>query len=342
VSAGADGAAERAAHAVRRRLRELLPGGLGDDAQAPLEAQQLGAAEAPRLAAAQPIEGHAVRAVRVAAGDGQAAALVAFLDGTQKSVVVHYADGLPVVHGTVAAVVRARRGRTMTTWARPIVEQRLYAPCAHLAPGVRDAVAGAGLPGVDTTEPGPDGAAPPPHPLALLERAVHFVQADRERAERELAEEWCRREGDGLRAVLVVDGGIQGSDHLAGAPCVLGVVKSHRTLYADGAALRTVLGLARGERSTAFRVSVGRRAPVASWYLRLRDPAGRDPMWGLVRVEAALPDAADAPALLTRRADAISRALLAEVAPLALPDARWDKMVYPIRDCEQFLRALSV
>ena len=75
---------------------------------------------------------------------------------------------------------------------------------------------------------------------------------------------------------------------------------------------------------------------------RLRDPAGRDPMWGLVRVEAALPDAADAPALLTRRADAISRALLAEVAPLALPDARWDKMVYPIRDCEQFLKALSV
>jgi hypothetical protein len=65
-------------------------------------------------------------------------------------------------------------------------------------------------------------------------------------------------------------------------------------------------------------------------------------MWGLVRIEAALPGAAESPALLTRRADAISRALLAEVAPLALPDARWDKMVYPIRDCEQFLRALSV
>ncbi len=38
--------------------------------------------------------------------------------------------------------------------------------------------------------------------------------------------------------------------------------------------------------------------------------------------------------------DAASRAVLAEAAPLALPDGRWDKMVYPIRDCEQFLKAI--
>lgn len=328
-------------HVVRRRLRELLPGGLGDGAAPPLEAQAHGTPEAPRLVSAQPIEGHALRAVRTdAASDVTPAVLVAFLDGTQASHVVHYDQGLPIVLGRVAAVVRARRGRTLTTWARPVVEHRLYAPCAHLAPATRAVLADAGLPVVDTTQPDAGGEPPAPHPLALLERAVHFVQADRERAERELAERWCRREGDGLRAALCVDGSIQGSEHLAGAPCVIGIVKSHRTLYADGAALRTVLGLARGERSSAFRVSVGRRQPVASWYLRLRDPAGRDPMWGLVRIEAALPDAGEAPAALTRRADAISRAVLGEVAPLSLPDARWDKLVYPIRDCEQFLRAV--
>jgi hypothetical protein len=26
--------------------------------------------------------------------------------------------------------------------------------------------------------------------------------------------------------------------------------------------------------------------------------------------------------------------------PLALPDSRWDKMVYGVRDCEEFLRAV--
>jgi hypothetical protein len=26
--------------------------------------------------------------------------------------------------------------------------------------------------------------------------------------------------------------------------------------------------------------------------------------------------------------------------PVSLPDSRWDKMVYGIRDCEEFLKAL--
>lgn len=339
-------------HGVRRRLRALLAAGggagraggagdLADAAGAPLEAQALGAPEPPRCVAATPIEGHAVRArrVEVAATDAPPT-LAAFLDGTQASHVVRYDAGLPVVFGTVAAVVRARRGRTMSTWASPRLERRLYAPCAYLPPRVCAALADAGVPVVDTTQPDASGERPGAHPFALLDRAVHFVQADRERAERELAELWCTREGHPERAVLVVDGSIQGSEPLAAAPCVIGIVKSHRTLYAEGSALATVLALGRAERSTVFRVSAGRRAAVASWYLRLRDPAGRDPLWGLVRVEAALPDAGAPPDALTRRADRISRAVLAEAAPLALPDARWDKLVYPIRDCEQFLRAI--
>ena len=334
-------------HTARGRLHALLAGagvagGAVDGEGAPLEAQSLGAPEPARVVAAAPVEGHALRARRVeGVRDGEAPlAFTAFLDGTQSSHVVRYHDGWPVVWGTVAAVVRARRNRAMTTWGRgPRVERRLYAPCAYLPPAVCGALHAVGVPVRDTTEPGPDGAPPPAHPLALLDRAVHFVQADRERAERELAEEWCRRQPlEG--GLLLVDGSIQGSDQVAAARCAVGVVKSHRTLYAEGDALRLVLALGAGERSTAFRVSVGRRAPVASWYLRLRDPAGRDPMWGLVRLEAALPDAGEAPDAAARRFDAASRAVLAEAAPLALPDGRWDKMVYPIRDCEQFLKAI--
>jgi hypothetical protein len=42
-----------------------------------------------------------------------------------------------------------------------------------------------------------------------------------------------------------------------------------------------------------------------------------------------------------QRADEVSRWILGEAAPLALPDARWDKMVYGVRDCEEFLRAIQ-
>ena len=43
---------------------------------------------------------------------------------------------------------------------------------------------------------------------------------------------------------------------------------------------------------------------------------------------------------IAARADEVSRWILAEVSPLALPDSRWDKMVYGVRDCEEFLRAI--
>jgi hypothetical protein len=327
---------------VQRRLAELLHAGNGGGADgavgvggASIEAMHVLATEPARLAAAQVIEGHALRAHRVRGEPTPEFA--GFLDGTQQSHVVRYEAGMPIVFGTVAAVVRVRRNRRLATWGRgPLVARSVYAPRAHLPESVRDALFALDVRVVDTTLPGDDGEIPPAHPLALLERAVHLVQADRERVERELAEAWCRAE----REPLFVDGSIQGSERVATTACVAGVVKTHRTLYAGGDALRVVLGLPAAHRSSVFRIAIGRRTPVASWYLRLRDPAGHDPMWGLVRVEAALPDPGDPPAALAERAELVSRRVLAEVSPLALPDGRWDKMVYGIRDCEEFLRAV--
>jgi hypothetical protein len=63
---------------------------------------------------------------------------------------------------------------------------------------------------------------------------------------------------------------------------------------------------------------------------------------GLVRIEVARTQELEGSATaMTRRADEVSRWILAERAPLALPDARWDRMVYGIRDCEEYLRATA-
>jgi len=145
------------------------------------------------------------------------------------------------------------------------------------------------------------------------------------------AELWCA-EGVGP---LFVDGGIASAGTAAHSALAIGVVKSHRTLYVDGDALPVVLGLAAGERTTAFTVTSPRRAPVASWYLRLRDPASRDALWGLVRVEVAIEGAT------TARADLVSRWLLAERSPVSLPDPRWGAMAYGVRLTEEYLRAVT-
>lgn len=316
--------------ALQRQLRTLAPDIALITSGDPALERVTPDARPPRLVRADIVEG-VMRARRVF-GD-PIATFAAFLDGTQTSHVLAYVDGVPIVHGTVAAAVRIRRNRRLTTWHRPIVRRRLYACLRALTPPHRRLLESLEIDVTDTTPASEDPAV---HPFILRDGAVHRVQEDREAAERELAERWCGHE----REPLFIDGGISGSEKVAVSQCTVGVVKSHRTLYAEGDALQTILALGRGERSSVFRVTSPKRIPVASWYLRLRDPSGHDPMFGLVRVEVAYPSQAEVDAI-GARADQISRWILAEASPLAMPDARWDKMVYGIRDCEEFLNAVT-
>jgi len=314
--------------AVQRLLAGAFAESEGARDEAPLEVTAADPQPA-RLISASLLEDRELQSRKVAGEPTPA--FVAFLDGTQTSNVVRYLrGGVPIVFGTVAAVIRDRRSRRLHTWTH-VVERRLYAPEAFVAPPDWDRLAAMGFQLCDTADE--RATSSPDHPLAMREAAVHRVQKDREHAEQSLAAEWCRKE----ERPLFVDGSISGAESVARAESAVGVVKSHRTLYASGEALATVLSLRAGHRSSVFEVTSPRRAPVASWYLRMRDPVGQDPMWGLVRVEVAT--GLDAHAL-TRRADDVSRWILAEGAPVSLPDGRWDKMVYGVRDCEEFLRAI--
>ncbi len=317
--------------AVQRQVATLLPEARPAMGESTLEIAGQGN-DAPRLISATVLEGGPLRAKRVF--EPPMVGFRAFLDGTQRSELVSYLGGVPLILGTVAAVVRERRNRRMHTWYQPLIESRIYCPRQLVHPAGWETLAAAyGQLLVDITG---DATELAPHPFALRDAAVHRVQSHREELEQRLAERWCNMEHD----PLFIDGGISGSEKVAVSTCTVGVVKSHRTLYAEGDALAAVLNLARHERSSVFRITSPRRTTVASWYLRLRDPAGHDPMWGLVRVEIAYPSPQDIDRV-GARADDVSCWILAETSPLALPDARWDKMVYGVRDCEEYLRAIS-
>lgn len=249
-----------------------------------------------------------------------------FLDGRQESRVVGWVDPFaPLVYGTVAAGILRREDRRLRSWRPPEVARRMYAPL-RLLPD--DFVAVCHPLAVADTSP---EAHEPPHPALLTERARQAVAADREAAEHRMAVAWCEA-GAGP---LYVDGGIAGNEILATAPDIVGVVKSHRTFYGGIDAMRLVLGLQAGERTTVVRIAPRGRRAVHSWYLRLRDPAGHDAMWALVRIEAA--ESGDPRGV----ADRVSRWVLAESAPLAAPDPRWDRMAYGVRAVEQMLAAAT-
>lgn len=325
--------------AIRRQLAAALVQELPSDPQGPtLESQRITTGEPPRLARATVLEGRDLQRRQLAGAP--VAGFSAFLDGIQASRVLVHDSAVPIVHGSVSAVVRAREDRRLTTWEHAAAA-RIYAPRAYLSASTNERLSAFGVDVVDTTPRRADGEIDEDarHPLTLADVAVHAVQGHREVLEQQLAERWCDRASDSM---LYVDGGISASARLSSASCVAGIVKSHRILYGDAAAVRTILSLAEGERSSVFTITPPNRwrSTVASWYLRIRDAAGRDPLWGLVRAEIASPSTAEAHAIGVR-ANQVSRWILAEVAPLSLPDSRWDTMVYGIRDCEQFLRSIS-
>jgi hypothetical protein len=325
---------DAASRAALRLLMQRLPDMSVVEGASSIEQGMPG--DPPVLRSAQLVEGGSLRAIRIAGLSRETASgFGAFLDGTQSVRVVAHHFGLPIVFGTVSAAIRVRVNRRLTTWGHqsPHIERKIYAPLRYI-PQLTDVGQSASYGNwqiVDTSTADKNGEYPSQHPSALLERATRAVDRDRESLEDLLAEAWCTR----AEAPLFVDGGISRSAKVAASSCAIGVIKSHRTLYVEGDALRTVMGLRRGERSSIFRVSPRSRSSVLSWYLRIRDAEGHDPMWGLVRVEAA---ECERP---TERADEVSRWVIAETSPLALPDGRWDKMSYGIRDCEEFLRAIS-
>lgn len=324
-------------HSLRhlsRAVREALSHPTDDGAPpASLDLSGL-VVEPPRMGVCEPVERDRLTALTVP-GDS-VVGFEAFLDGAQRSHVVDYAGTIPIVGARISAVIRRRLGRRMTTWDNGhVADSRLYAPLQLLdRPCVRELEA-AGIEVRDTLAPNEDTSG---HPLELLRRAVDTVKRDREGLEEGLAESWARS----MEAPLFVDGLLPGGADASRSTWCVGVVKSHHTIYAPGEGLPVILGLREGERSSVFLIERAWGPRVLSWYLRLREPPSHDPFMGLVRVEVARTPDLETPAeALTSRAAEVSRWILAERAPLALPDARWDRMVYGIRDCEEYLRATA-
>ena len=244
---------------------------------------------------------------------------VAFLDGTQRTTVVGYAGTSPIVVAIVAAAVRERRDRRLST---VVVERRT------IAVGRRAALdaAGAALDGFDRIPIAEEEAGHPVRELAAASRIV-----DRARGGLEVtAGTAYRAQAPGW---LVVDGSLSESPAWAADPMMVGVAKSHATLPFDGEALECYLRLPYGHRSSIFAPASRSVAPVRSWALRLWPWEGRDLFHGLVRVETSPANATPA------EADRLSRRLLGERAPISTPDPRWDRLLYGIHSVEQYLRA---
>lgn len=309
-------------HAARARLREVLtaPGAV-------LGAGRAAGRAAPPVTTpfgdAQPVEGGDVRRMAVT-GRGPVVEDAAFADGIQRFSVEGWVGVVPVARAYVAAaVMRRRRGSMVVT--HHVEEEFVVTIVDALPPEVAAALREVPLPVLDA------GVPERHHPILDLQRVAEVVERRRRHAEREVIHAFRRRHAD---AWVVVDGGIRDLDRDAEDRRLVGLIKSHETQFLAGADLECALTLGEGERTSVFARRGGGGEPVYTWYLRLWDWSGRDILYGLVRLERPpRPDLVD-------EADAISRWMLAERAPLSRDD-RWDRLLYPIHEVENYLRACA-
>lgn len=248
-----------------------------------------------------------------------------FLDGIEHTRICGYAGIVPLVHGYVAAVIRERSDRTFTTWS--VIEEEVLAfPHDLLDP---ERLTKLGFPRRALIDAALEDDAP--HPIRLAENGRTAVKMHRAGIECRLAKRWVKAAPPG--GWLLVDGRLAIDPGLLSSGRAFGLVKSHRTQFLEPAAMREVLAMRGGQRSSVFQPLRPAVGEVYSWYLRLRPPVGHDIYWALARIEARVGGAT------AEMADEVSRSLLCEIAPLSLPDPRWHVLLYPIRDCEQYLRA---
>jgi len=132
---------------------------------------------------------------------------------------------------------------------------------------------------------------------------------------------------------IIVDGLIPARRSLLQNKNLIGVVKSHREQYLKRKDEMMILRMDEGCRSSVSQIErkVGDdKYPIYFFYLKLHK-INPDPFHGLVRVEFH-PD-------LIREVDKISAAIYNLRDPIAIKTAAWDRKIYPIYLCEQYLKS---
>jgi len=298
------------------------------------------------------LEGHrAICCHRVPVEGAEPSRLRAFLDGSQKTLPVMRIGLVPIVATYVAAAVLCRdeRGQPSISPGTLRLKHAWIVPRRTGNPDVERLLEMAEDQGIEVVDPLERIESDEAYAVVadqygkLVEAAYVAALAVRADVESGLLAAWGEGTGvDPKGDWLVVDGRLRRD-----VPNAIGLVKDFSSQHLVGHEAVQLFELAPGHRTSAYRPSDNRRttsrddldAPMAidrhrptCWYLRLREHEGQDAHHALVRIEA--------PSGVTdsTEIDRLSAWVMAERAPRATADARWDTLLYPIHYLEQILK----
>ncbi|MFC1543343.1 hypothetical protein ACFL4K_02245, partial [Candidatus Neomarinimicrobiota bacterium] len=269
-----------------------------------------------------------------------------FEDGRQRTLQIGFIPAqigehhilIPVHYFIVAAVILFREEGRLKLWEEPEVKEGILVRRSLVTDQpIISQFEDQGLLIVDSGGEGGEGV----DYYDLRRRALRRAKALRLEVENELIGRWgaSNHAGD---CFLVVDGTLMNLRNEESVERCIGVSKSFGSRYFSISDHNRILKMEEFERSWVFRfhspedesddLRLGARERL-SWYLRLRTKTNADPEFGLIRVEISHRHAD----LVSEFADRFSKSLISERLPTSYPAPRWDKHLYPICVCENYL-----
>lgn len=247
---------------------------------------------------------------------------------------VHKGIEVPMHYSITGAIILHRENRKMRVWDAPKLSYSVLVPFNFL--GRRDVLdkyaTDSGIQIVDT---GGDR----PEYTQLRINAVHKSRELTLSMRAKLCSAWGMSVGQDLHKYLVLSGTVADVPNKLLGPNLVALARRVYVPWQNSQLLETQLTIGAYRRGQVMRLrntAGDDPMPKYTWFVRMRSGAKADPEFGLLRCTCL----ADSPAEAIRKADAISARLIEERLPVSYPMEGWDKLIFPLKQCKDYLESL--
>ena len=264
-----------------------------------------------------------------------------FLDGIERKKILCYLRSIPIIYGYVGAAILKRTEKQLHSTNMELSEGNFYLPikeaedCPEHYLEYKEIEKIKNFKNIGKIAKSANREGYPIFPDEFIKQAHSEIQEKRRKIEVELTDKWLESKfNDGW---LFVDGTLNTkSQKVLESSNIAGIVKSHGVYYFDFEEMYEFYTMKKGERSIVFQPydKKEKKKDIFTWYLRLHyDKNNGVNDFGIIRVEI------PAKQELLNKIDEISSWILLETKPIGFPASRWDRMIYPIKYCEDYLKS---
>lgn len=240
---------------------------------------------------------------------------------------------VPVHYSITGAIILKREGRHFRVWGEPELTNNVLLPFAFVRDrGMLDGFRSSAV--LRLVDSGGERAEYTQLRIAGVTKAMALTLEHRQR----LYERWRAQEGADLSQGLVISGNLSTVPNTSLNANVLGIDRRVYLPWQNSQLLEPQLGLPAYRRGALLRVSAAQGDPMPKymWFVRLRMSAKADPEFGLANCICLAANDPEASA----RANAFTARLIDERLPVTFPAEGWDKLIFPLKLCKDYLESL--